>query len=51
MYILMICSIEKRSDVTLLYCTTTYGGVASITQPRQLGTTNILMHAPLSGMF
>ena len=28
-----------------------WSGVASITQPRQLGTTNILMHAPKSGLF
>ena len=24
--------------------------MASITQPRQLGTTNILVHAPMSGL-
>ena len=28
----------------------TYGSVASIAQPRQLGTTNILIQAPLSGL-
>ena len=28
----------------------TYGGAASHTQPRQLGTTNILIHAPLYGL-
>ena len=28
-----------------------WSGVASITQPRQLSATNILMHAPNSGLF
>ena len=49
MHILMIFR-ENRSDVTIRHSYTWLPlvGVASNTQPRQLGTTNILIHAPLS---
>ena len=43
------CSGEQTS--VLQGCSNLWSGVASVTQPRQLGTTNILMHALKSGLF
>ena len=51
MYILMICSTEKTEVMYLCYIAQLpmmVWPLCSITQPRQLGSTNILIHALLS---
>ena len=48
-HIILIIFRQKRSDVTIRH-SYTWLPMMVLPQPRQLGTTNILIHVPLSGL-